>query len=253
MRKIVRILLLGILFGGCSVFKNNGKTVPDLPASISGNIFESTEYQNITNSGFFIQKAEIETISSAGNDKFTANIKFEKPDKYLISVRSRTGIEGARIYISGDSIKMNDRINRKLYYGTSVYLQRKYGLSQSFLPLIFGDMLLDKKCRTSAVKCIEDKFTIDCQLNGVPLSYSIDCKKRKVLTVNQIRGINKEGLNIIFANYFNAGNGLIPRKIEFDDNVYGITVKIKILKVQSPWSGNISFVPGKGYELIELL
>ena len=227
--------------------------MPEIPAKISGSIMQSAEYQNITNTGFYIQKAEIETVTSAGNDKFTAIIKFEKPDKYLISLRSRTGIEGVRIYISGDSIQMNDRINRKLYYGTSIYLQRKYGFSQSLLPLIFGDILLDKKCGLSKENCIEGKLNIICQLAGVPLNFSIDCKKRKLITVEQVTGINKEGMNMRYTNYFKAGNILIPRNIEFDDNKYGIAVKIRISKVQSPWSGNISFVPGRGYELIELL
>ena len=225
----------------------------EIPAKISGSIMQSAEYQNITNTGFYIQKAEIETVTSAGNDKFTAIIKFEKPDKYLISLRSRTGIEGARIYISGDSIQMNDRINRKLYYGTSIYLQKKYGFSQSFLPLIFGDILLDKKCGLLKENCIEDKLNIVCQLAGVPLNFSIDCKKRKLITVDQVTGINKESMSMRYSNYFKAGNILIPRTIEFDDKKYGIAVKIKISKVQSPWSGSISFIPGKGYELIELL
>ena len=148
---------------------------------------------------------------------------------------------------------MNDRINRKLYYGTSIYLERKYGFSQSFLPLIFGDILLDKKCRISKEKCVDDKMNVICQLTGVPLEFSIDCKKRKLMTVDQITGINKEGMSMRYSNYFNAGNILIPKIIEFADNKYGIAVKIKISKVQSPWSGSISFIPGRGYELIELL
>lgn len=227
--------------------------MPDIPADVSGSILQSTEYQNITNTGFYIQKAEIETVTTSGNDKFTAIIKFKKPDKYLISIRSKTGIEGARIYISGDSIQVNDRINRKLYYGTSTYLQKKYGFSQIFLPLIFGDILLNKKCGLSKENCIEDKLNVVCDLAGIALNFNIDCKKRKLITVDQITSINKEGMNLSYADYFKTGNILIPRIIKFDDSKYGIAVKIKISKVQSPWTGNISFVPGKGYELIELI
>ena len=90
----------------------------------SSNVFESTKNQNITNNGFFIQKAEIEIVTGEGKEKYLASIKFEKPDKYLISVKSRTGIEGARIYISNDSILVNDRINKKLYSGNTFYLKR---------------------------------------------------------------------------------------------------------------------------------
>lgn len=244
---------MGLLVGGCSVFRNNERTINEIPDKIvSDDILEGTDNQNITNNGFFIQKAEIEVNSKGGNDKFIANIKFEKPDKYLISLRSRTGIEGARIFISGDSVEMNDRINKKLYSGTSSFLVKKYGLSQSFLPLIFGDIILDKRCMTGREKCVDDKLTIDCQLKGIPLNYIIDCKRKKVITVNQINGINKGGLSIVFDKYFSSGNVIIPRIIELSDINYGISLRIKILKVESPWNGNISFIPGKGYELIEL-
>ena len=253
MRKITNIIILGLLVGGCSVFRNNERTISEITNKvIDGNILESTGNQNITNNGFFVQKAEIEVNSLAGNDKFIANIKFEKPDKYLISLRSRTGIEGARIFISGDSIQMNDRINKKLYLGTSSYLVKKYGFSQSFLPLIFGDIILEKRCKTGQEKCVDERLTVDCQLKGIPLSYIIDCKRKKVMTVDQINGIDRDGLSIRFEKYFISGNIIIPRIIELNDINYGISLRIKILKVESPWNGNISFIPGKGYELIEL-
>ena len=40
---------------------------------------------------FFIQKAEIEVINQDGKEKYLSTIKYEKPDKYLISIKSRTG------------------------------------------------------------------------------------------------------------------------------------------------------------------
>lgn len=221
--------------------------------AISGNILEITENQNITNNGFFIQKAEITVITSEESNTFIANIKFEKPDKYLISLRSRTGIEGARIFISGDSIRMNDRINKKLYSGTSGYLARKYGFSQSFLPLIFGDLILDKKCETEVGSCIDEKLVFGCQLKGMPLTYGLDCKRRKIFSVEQVNSLNQPGVNIKYEKFFNISGISIPKFIEFNDNQYNITIKIRILKVQLPWTGNLSFIPGRGYELIELL
>jgi len=175
-----------------------------------------------------------------------------KPDKYLISIKSRSGIEGARIYIAGDSIQINDRINRKLYYGTSIYLQKKFGFNQSFLPMIFGDLILDKSSSNSIEKCIDDKVDLNCQLKGILLNYKIDCKKCKLLSAKQIGSNNTEGLNLKFTNYISTGNILVPGKIECIDKMYDFTAKIKILKVQSPWSGDINFMRGKGYELIEL-
>jgi hypothetical protein len=34
---------------------------------------------------------------------------------------------------------------------------------------------------------------------------------------------------------------------------YNIRIKIKIVKTEYPWNGIVRFVPGKGYELIEIL
>ena len=245
---------MGLVVSGCSVFRNNGKTIEEKPEILnSGNVVEKTEKQNITNNGFFIQKAEIEVINSEGSNKFTANIKFEKPDIYLISLRSRTGIEGARIFISGDSIQMNDRINKKLYSGTSSYLNRKYGFSQSFLPIIFGDLILEKRCETGNEKCEGDKLVFACQSKGISLNYGIDCKWRKVVSVDQINSFSQDGLKISYEKFFKISGILIPKIIEFKDSQYDIEIKIKILKVELPWTGNVNFIPGRGYELIELL
>jgi len=75
LRKITNIIILGLLVGGCSVFRNNERTISEITNKvIDGNILESTGNQNITNNGFFVQKAEIEVNSLSGNDKFIANI-----------------------------------------------------------------------------------------------------------------------------------------------------------------------------------
>ena len=62
------------------------------------------------------------------------------PDKFLISIKSHTGIEVARIFLTGDSIMINDRINKKLYYGSTSYLKNKYGLTTAVFPVIWEIM-----------------------------------------------------------------------------------------------------------------
>ena len=54
-------------------------------------------------------------------------------------------------------------------------------------------------------------------------------------------------------SFFNVGNILIPKVVEFEDPQYNTSVKIKIIKVEYPWSGTYEIYPGKDYELIELL
>jgi hypothetical protein len=254
LRKIVIIFIVGIFIGGCSVTRKiSNKAIENSKKLFSGNILESIKNQNLTDSSFFIQKAELEVKTQTGKEKFICNIKFKSPDEYLISLKSRSGIEGARIYISKDTILVNDRINKKMYFGTSDFLKRKYGFAQSYLPLIFGDIVLDKNCEADQEKCSGDKLKILCSVNGVLLNYDIDCQKRKVILVNQVSNFVQGGLKIKYENFFKIGNILIPKIVEFGDSEFNTAIKIKILKVEYPWNGTIKFAPGKGYELIELV
>jgi hypothetical protein len=59
--------------------------------------------------------------------------------------------------------------------------------------------------------------------------------------------------NIKYENFVTTGDIFIPRVIETEDSKSGTAIKIRIVKIERPWSGKIKFVPGKGYELIELL
>jgi hypothetical protein len=254
LRKIILILIFGIFIGSCSVTKKIGKKVSgNSNKLLSGNFIESVKNQNLTDSSFFIQKVEIEVITDIGKEKFIGNVKFEYPDKYLISLKSRSGIEGARIFISKDTILVNDRINKKMYFGTAVYLKKNYGLTQSCLPLIFGDIVLDKNYEDDAEKCTEGKFNINCIVNGVKLNYDIDCQKRKVVLVNQMNNFVQQDIRIKYNNFFNIGDILIPKIVEIEDSQYNTNIKVRILKVEFPWKGTVKFIPGKGYELIELL
>lgn len=254
MRKIIIILTFGILLDSCSISKNTGKSfIVKLTNELQENVLESVKKQNITNDNFFVKKAEIEVQTQNGNEKFIATIKFEKPDKYLISLKSRSGIEGARMYISNDSILVNDRLNKKMYYGNSLYLMRKYGISLSCLPLIFGDLLLDKNFKQGQEKCSEDKLNINCLLKGIEIKYEIDCNRRKASAVKDLTNFIQQGIQIEYGNFSIVDKKLIPKKVKIIDSQYNTKVRIRFLKIESPWNGSFIFIPGKGYELIELV
>ena len=254
MRKVIVILFLIIFFTGCSVVKRSGKSTTEEYANQSGvDILESVKNQNITNNGFFIVNAELEVISQDGKERYLTSIKFEKPDKYLISIRSRSGIEGARIYMSDDSILVNDRIHKKLYSGNAFYLKRKYGIAPGLIPLILGDLILDHNYNEKKDSCIGNKIKMESYVKGTKLNYEIDCIRKKVVFVKQSDSFNRNFINIKFTDFFNVGSHKIAKMIEFEDTQYNIGVKLKVIKVESPWSGNIKFIPGKGYELIELI
>ena len=220
---------------------------------VYSNVLESIENQNITNTSFFIQKAEIEVENLERKEEFISNIKFEYPDRYLISIKSKSGIEGVRIYVSKDTILANDRINKKMYVGTPFYFKRKFGLSQKILPRIVGDIILEKNEEIEKEKCSGDELSIDQSIAGILLNYSIDCNKKKIIDVVQINDSNREGVKIKYGNFFKNGNILVPRFIEYSDAQSNTKIRIKIIRIERPWYGKVEFVPGRGYELIELL
>jgi hypothetical protein len=236
------------------VIKRSGKSLTKEYSDQKGiNILEDVKNQNITHQGFFIEKADIEIFSQEGKERYLASIKYERPDKYLISIRSRSGIEGARIYLYGDSLKVNDRIHKKLFSGNALYLKRKYGIAPGLIPIIFGDLILDNNYTGKKDTCIGNRIKMRCNVKGVSLDYEIDCNRKKVALVKQSDNFNKNFINVSFSDFFNVGSHQISRLIEFEDTQYNIKVKIKVIKVELPWNGDIKFIPGKGYELIELL
>jgi len=254
LRKIAIILFLGMLTGGCSLTRKavNISSAASLSYG-SGNILENVERQNITSTGFFIQKAEVELNIKNEKQKLLASIKFEYPDKYLISLKSRTGIEGARIYITKDSLIVNDRINKKMYFGTTINLKKKFGLSQSLLPLAFGDLVAGNIQKDLKQKCFEDNLEYNFVLGAVRLNYNIDCRRNKSSLVTLKSDFLEHSVKLRSEGYVKTGSILVPRIIEIEDLNTNTKIRIRFKKIEDPWNGNLKFIPGKGYELIELL
>ncbi len=254
MRKITIILSCAVVLSSCSVFRRTGnEAIESKRITSTGNILQQVVEQNIASKGFFIQKAEIEFDNGNGSEKYLASVKFEYPDKYLISVKSRTGIEGARIFIAKDSVFVNDRINKKLYIGTSLYLNRKYGLNKTLLPLIFGDLVLDKDPKMYTEICTDNRLIFECNLKGAKITYQVNCIKDKLSDTELFNDYSRESIKIKYNNYFRSGNIIVPKNVEFSNLQISTRIKMKIIKLVYPYSETVKFVPGKGYELIELL
>jgi hypothetical protein len=240
------------LIAGCSVIKKaNTSEYKVEKESQTNNILEDTENQNITTQSFFIQKAEIEFSSEGENQKLIASIKFVYPDKYLLSLRSKAGIEAGRIFVTADTVLINDRINKKLYFGKPYSLEHRYGISATLLPLVFGDFLRGKQREDSKNSCTDGRVDLNYVINGRKIIYEIDCNKKKVVLTKQ-EGFVKSSLDQIeFSAFIKEANVLMPSEIRiyFEKS----TVKIRILKIEVPWDGNIEFIPGNRYDLIELL
>ena len=62
---------------------------------------------------------------------------------------------------------INDRFNKKLYYGSTSYLKSKYGVTTALLPVFLGDYVNDQKLDSTKIKCIDGKLNILGIINNV--------------------------------------------------------------------------------------
>jgi len=107
-RKIVYIIFL--LLTGCSAFKKGTKNEIYMPVisdeALTARIFS----MNVTKTDFNIPRADIEIFNNGKSQRLIANLKYRNPGIYLAAIKNRSGIEAARIYITRDTIMINDRI-----------------------------------------------------------------------------------------------------------------------------------------------
>ena len=242
-----------MLLTECSVIRRGSRQKSEiLPGTGSGSLIETLERQNLTNKNFYIQKADIEVNSDNQNQKFSASIKYETSGVYLISLRSKTGIEAARVYLTKDTVLINDRINRKLFYGNPDVLGVKYGIPAEVVPLLVGDYIQEDKTSLQEKPCVDGQIEMDGSVGGIKIRYTVDCKKAKVITAVREGSLFNIITELTYRKFIKTGDILSPGKIHITDFKTMVNIDITIGKILYPWYGKIEFVPGNKYELIEL-
>jgi hypothetical protein len=254
LRKIVIISFIVVLSAGCSVSRRQSRT------KTSGNenpnvfnLYESIVNQNITARSFYIEKAEFRIRSEEGEKSGIGTVKFLMPDKFLITIKTKAGIEIARILLTGDTIMANDRFNKRLYYGSTSYLKEKYGLTTSLLPIVLGDYVNDEKLDSSRIECVDGKVNIDGIVRNVRIKYQLDCHNGKSVLTQPKDLMDENVLRIKYSDFFKANNIYTPGEIEITEGQGKSIIEIRIQKIISPWEGSIEFIPGNKYEIIHLL
>lgn len=207
--------------------------------------------QNLHNNSFFIQKADIKIVKGGESENFIASVKYNNGGSYLISLRGKSGIEGARIYITKDTILVNDRINRKLLFGKPGYIERKLGFPIDLLPIVFGDLVSVRKDSDIVPSCVDGILHLEENIRGVNMKYIVDCKKKKIISAVRPGNLNSVLAGLSFDKFINYVNGIFPSEIHI--NYIDSEIYIKIVKFETPWKGDIEFIPGNNYEEIELL
>lgn len=250
MQKITIVIVL-LLVSSCSVLRHekSGDSVVSTDNPYS-NVLEKVKRNNISNKGFFIVKADIEYVTGDKKERFIASIKYSSPDKYLISLRSRSGIEAARIFITRDTILVNDRIGRKLYYGNSDYLQRKYGIPVSLLPVLFGDFVFNNTMQAESSDCRNGFLYLSSYMMGLKFESVLDCGKNKLVKSYKAGDTGYSALEFEFNKFKNISDRIVPANIKISYEEY--VVEIKIGRIEIPWEDTVEFIPGNKYELIRL-
>jgi len=240
------IIILLILAVGCTkklIISDNNYISDD-------NYVQSTinkiKDNNISNGGFFIEKANIWIKTKSGSKKFLFNGKFQLPDKYLFSIRSNTGIEGARIYIDKDTLLINDRIEKKLFFGKPNDLTEVLGVPYVILKRIFGDCISEETKEQASFERTKNQLIFVQKEREGKWKSVLDTKNEKVKSTEYLVGNGRQKIEVIYSKFGKEGKH-IPENIEINDVNERNNIKIKILKIVIPWQGEVDFIPGKGY------
>jgi hypothetical protein len=108
-----------------------GTTTPVAPAekvqpissSVSENVFKNV-FKNYIDYGTFNAKVRVKYESKEGADEATAVIRLKKDSAVWLSLRGALGIEGARVLITKDSVKVLNFLKKNVQNHSIDYLQK---------------------------------------------------------------------------------------------------------------------------------
>ncbi|MBN2666095.1 MAG: DUF4292 domain-containing protein [Bacteroidales bacterium] len=254
MQKIVRIvLMLSLVFSACSTARKAGRTdVGTTRDETAGNGLETVLLNNLTNNDFYIRRADIKVRQENVTVHLNASIKFRRPDSLMISVRSGIGVEAGKGFLTGDTVIVNDRFNRKLMVGDPEEIRSKYGIDPALIYVILGDMIVEKDDYRSIMNCQRGDFRREYNVEGRNVEYTVDCQRRKLRKVYLEGDFRTGNITILLSGIVKDGNITYPEKIVINDDLKELDIEIEIKRMESPWSGSIGTVGGQGYRVVKI-
>ena len=244
------LVLMLVISNNCTVFKRTKLT--NEKAS-EGSFMEKVVNNNLTHRNFYIQKAEVNLISQDLAEKINATVKYKKPDTMMVSIKSFAGIEAARFYMTADTMLVNDRINRQILYGQPADFYKRYGFRIEIAGIIFGDFLGDIKEIYGSYNC-KDGGTVEKDVfkERQRIKYAIDCKSKKAIYAEAVSFDSGRVIKFYFGDFKSLGRVTYPRRIKIIDEEMSAQIEINIKRIDIEWSGSIKFIPGTGYEPVEI-
>jgi uncharacterized protein YceK len=251
MQKLSLILTIILILSGCSAVRKQSRTVKNPEKKTVTELSEIIN-ANITKNNFVIQKASINIVNDGQEKKLLGTLKFRNTGTYLFSIKSNAGIEAARVLITNDTVLVNDRINRKFFYGSQEILAGKYGISFSMLPLILGDYVDFQEEREEKLVCKNGIGMIDFHDNEKNISYEIDCNIGKIIKAIILENAGTEGIKIGMSKFIISEGLSYPGVIVLEDMKKETVITLKIEKIRISEEENINFIPGNNYDKILL-
>lgn len=235
-----------MLLTGCSVTKTS-KTGSVRP--VSGIAIEEVRKRNLSETDFNIQKAEVEATIKGNKIKFIASIKYKVPEQWLISLKSSTGIEAARVFITSDTVLINDKFHKKLYFGNSRTVTEKYGIPLAGLSVLLGDLIENEKVKENSEQCRKGIYELTIEFQEIEIRYIIGCREHKVLQATISDG-NSDEVKIVFSKMKAVYQRTYPEEIHIRESKNDLGLNIKIRRINFDKIEKLNFIPGKGYEQI---
>jgi hypothetical protein len=245
------IVIILVFFSGCSPARFNKGSNPVLTSEGAGEMIEKIIGNNLSEENFFIEKGSVSLNIEEKTSRYYFTLKYRKPDIYLISVRNAAGLEGARIFFSGDTIMINERMGKRVIFGKIEDVERRLGFPFFTLKLAFGDLYIDNKIRINETERFSNKITVNQNYQNKDLTYFLDLKVQKAEKVSYYDLEKNERIEIIYSK-FDKKEYHFPHLVEIKDEKRKISAKLRIDRVVIPWNGIIEFIPGAGYTREEI-
>jgi hypothetical protein len=244
-------ICISLLINGC--FVNKTITEKNTGTGLSDDeIVTSVAKKNISDSGFYIKKAVVDYSDATNNLKFLLSVKHNRNGEYLAIARAMAGLELFRIYITSDTILINDRLNQTLSVGNGRYLKENFSLDFNSLVYLFGDFYYTENLKSYSSGCLMGTKQFTDYIGNEKVDIKIDCNDGKVVYTKLIDELRNHSVSLTFFNFIKNGNMTYPEKTDmiFSENKIGLNIDIQSIDLD--WNGEIDFVSGSDYKL-ELL
>lgn len=206
---------------------------------------------NISKVAFQINRANITYTDRNNTRSFVANMKHDPDRGFLISARTIAGIEAARVLIIEDTIKINDRINRIYYWGTTKDIVNLYNLDLKAINIVLGFVIGESD--NEYLECNANDFvSYETVYRNLLYKYEYDCETGNIASIRVQNQLSKEVLEICYANYIMLDKYNCPLLIEMKNETRKVNIKIEIERIEARDMPRIRFSQGINYDIRRL-